>query len=728
MSFTKFKFWLVLLAGLGLTACGGGGSGDALLGTGTTTGTGTGTGTTASSKVSLALSSTTVTASTPAQVTATLTTSAGAAMAGQVLKFSTRDGLGSFSANSALTDANGQAKVNLAPASAATTGADTVVVTYESSGSTAVTASTGFQLTATNVTISSFVSDVSALGAYGQTTLTVNLTGTSPSAPVTVSLSSSCVTKARATLTPATVATSTGQASFTYRDQGCGAFDRVDGVQAAVVGTSLVASLQLTLTAPTASSIAFVAATPDVIYLKGTGLIENSNVTFQVRDANGLGVPNVAVDLEATTLSGGLLVDGKGAPSDFPLVRRTDADGKVTVRVNAGTVPTPVRIKAGLTLPDLSRIATVSSNLAIAVGLPAQNSFSLSQKTINIEGYNIDGISNTYTIIASDRLGNPVPAGTAVNFITESGQVQAVGFTAVNQGLASTTVNFQTASPRPTDGRVTVLAYALGEESFLDANGDNVYTPGEDFQDLGDVFLDRLFNGSFNAAQDQYISLSISGNSTCRVATSSLLQLDASAPSKTTGTGAGACDAVWGRAYVRKAAQTILSTSAARPLYGTALPANSSAVSLAACTAGQQSLINPVSGYAAGLADGYNADDSANQLAVFVMGSVNIYNVGKAGVFSFVVADANPVAMNPMAAGTTITASATSGLSVSVAGGTPVPNSSWPTGASLNFTFDDVTNSGTITVTLRSPSGLATSYAQTIYKLAALPAGQVACN
>jgi hypothetical protein len=58
--------------------------------------------------------------------------------------------------------------------------------------------------------------------------------------------------------------------------------------------------------------------------------------------------------------------------------------------------------------------------------------------------------------------------------------------------------NYQSSSPRPTDGRVTVLAYALGEESFLDVNGNNVFDAGEDYQDLGDIFIDRLFNGSYN--------------------------------------------------------------------------------------------------------------------------------------------------------------------------------------------------------------------------------------
>ena len=143
-------------------------------------------------------------------------------------------------------------------------------------------------------------------------------------------------------------------------------------------------------------------------------MVENSNVIFQVKDANNNGLPGQTVVLEPTVLVGGLTLDG-GSTS---VSKITDSEGKVIVRVNSGTVPTPVRIKATL---QGSSISTVSSVLAVAVGLPSQLNFSLAQGTINIEGYNIQGTPNTYTVVGSDRLGNPVPDGTAINFVTEGG-------------------------------------------------------------------------------------------------------------------------------------------------------------------------------------------------------------------------------------------------------------------------------------------------------------------
>ena len=688
MNFLLLCFSALLL--MAVAACGGGGgsAGTPILGGG---------GSNAQPKMTIELSTSTVTAATPATVKARLVDTTGAPVPGSVVTFATLGGLGVFSASTALTDASGIATVTLQPRTATATGADTATATATVSGVEA-SASLGFQLTATNVTIASFVSDLSTISAYGQTALTVRLAGHTPGTPVNVTMSSACVTKGLASLTPPTaVSTSTGSATFTYRDLGCGSFDAIDGLQASIGGTAATANLQLALTAPTVSSLSFVSASPEVIFLRGSGFTENSNVVFQVRDANGGGVPNRRVLLEPTTLAGGLLVDG----GSVPVTKLSDSEGKVLVRVNAGTVPTPVRIRATL---EGSTISTVSSNLSIAVGLPSQNNFSMSQGTFNIEGNNIDGVSNTYMIIASDRLGNPVPDGTAINFVTEGGQVQAVRNTLVgSDGLSRAVANFQTANPRPVDGRVTVVAYALGEESFLDANGNNVYDQGEDYQDLGDVFIDRLYNGTYNVLEDQFVSLTTGGTQACNRATSSLLRLGVDSPTvalTNTGAAVNTCFTGWGRAYVRRALETVFSTSEASPLYGTTLPSNGRVSSVANCPA-------PVN-----LIIGRTGTDAPVTQDFFQFGTVALANMPKVGVIFLVASDANPVAFNPMPAGTVISASGTRGMTVSVDGGSPVPSTLSPTGVAVSYGFDDTTTSGTVTVRFVSPRGLGTAFSQ----------------
>lgn len=702
------KGMVALLAAVMLAACGGGGSdaGDSPFDDGDGTNNG---GPTGQPAITLSLSSSTVTAGAPATVSAVLTDETGAGIAGQVVRFSTDGGLGTLSASSALTDATGTAAVSLTPASADGSGADEVVATATVNGAE-VEARRGFQLTATSVTISSFTSDTDSLGALGQTTLTVTLDGASAATPVSIELSSACVAKGKATLTPTSATTSTGEATFTYRDQGCGATDASDSLQASVTGTTATASLSIGLTSPEASSIIFVSASRPTIYLKGSGFDETSEVTFQVRDADGNGLANQSVLLEPTTLTGGLTLDG----GSEPVTVESDSDGNVIVRVNSGTVPTPVRIKA--TLVDDDTVSTVSSNLSIAVGLPSQLNFSLSQATRNIEGYDIDGTENTYSIIASDRLGNPVPDDTAINFITEGGSIEASKRTTTVNGLARASANFLSAEPRPEDGRVTILAYALGEESFLDVNGNNVFGSGEDFQDLGNVYLDRLYDGFYDEDFDQFVSLSLSGTAACNAPSSDLLDLDISIPSI-----AGTCDGEWGGAYVRRSIETVFSTSGARPVWYST-PANPDAPeglhnsSAAACQASKVELIT-----------GYAADGSGPLTHEFyTFGSGTLYGISGAGIFSFAVSDANPVRFNPMAAGTTISVNTTDGLSAEVEGGSPVPSSTEATFVSISYEFTAPTTSGTITVTFTSPSGLATSIGLALSTDAA-PGGQVAC-
>lgn len=701
-----------LVVSLSLAACGGGGgsAGDPVLGGGSPpSGGGGGGSSTPIASMTVTLSSTTVTVASPATVTVKVVNRAGTALPGQVVEFSSTLGLGKFSAPSALTDANGVATVQVSPATSSATGADTVTARTTVSG-TEITAGTGFQLTATNVTLTSFTSDLgtSPLSAYGQTGLTVVLGNATAGNPVNVVLTSSCVTQGKATLTPAAVTTSTGRAVFTYRDNGCGALAGTDAIQASVTGTSLTASLSLSLTQPTVSSIAFVSSTPDTIYLKGSGYVENANVKFRVVDANGNGVPQQQVSFEPTTLAGGLLVDGSSTPAS----KVTDSNGEVIVRINSGTVPTPVRVRATLVG---SNISTVSSNLSIAVGLPSQLNYSLSQGTINIEGYDYDGTANTYTIIASDRLGNPVPEGTSMNFVAEGGQIQAVRQSTVANGLSTTTANFLSSEPRPLDGRVTIVSYALGEESFLDANGNNVYDAGEDYQDLGDIFVDRLFNfggkekgtvyvssrfdplSGYSASEDQFISLGNSGSSACATPTSPLLDLRISIPVKP-----NSCNPGWGRAYVRRATETILSRSTPRLLFGTTgqvmSPGTLQAASLAACP-------SKVS-----LRTYYDGSDVPQTTDFYVAGTGGtFYNTGTQGSFSLIVADANPVAYNPMPAGTVVAVTATTGLAATVLGGSPVPSTPYPTGLGVSYKFDDTTQAGAITFTTTTPKGVVVS-------------------
>jgi hypothetical protein len=334
----------------------------------------------------------------------------------------------------------------------------------------------------------------------------------------------------------------------------------------------------------------------------------------------------------------------------------------------------------------------VSSNLSVAVGLPSQLNFSLSQGIRNIEGFNIDGTPNTYQIIAADRSGNPVPAGTSINFVSEGGQVEAIKQTAIVNGIARTTANFVSAEPRPADGRVTITAYALGEESFVDLNGNNTKDPGEPFQDLGNIYKDRIFDGSFDPVLDEFIPLAVNNAAACAAIGSPLLGLDPSIPSMP-----NTCDGLWsgaGQVYVRRAAETVLSTSAARPLWADTSGLGSSCQKITLQNAPQPT-----------------------QRATFTRVAGDTWSLpARSGSLSFIAADANPIRLNPMAAGTVVTATTpTTGLAVTVGGGSPVPSTLDATLVGIGYNFSDpLVDSGVIFVTFRSPSGVGTTFSVTV--------------
>lgn len=646
------------------------------------------------------LSSPSISSATPATVTATLRDAQNAAMAGQVVGFTVVRGLAVTNVATALTRDDGTAVVILAPASSSGAGADEVVATAIVAGA-ALRASSGFTVQATNVTISSFTSAVAALGAYGQTSLEVGLAGASVGSPVQVTVSSACVTAGKATLSPTKFTATTATVTLQYRDIGCGAVQAADALQAVIDGSASTASLALPIASPTVSSLAFISSTPEQIYLRGSGFAESSSVIFEVRDANGSPLPNVDVVMRLLTLTGGVTMDGGTAD----VTRASDAQGRVTVRVNSGTLPTPVRVAAAL--QSNASISTVSSNLSVAVGLPSQLNFSLSQGTKNIEGYNIDGTTNTYQIIAADRSGNPVPEGTSINFVTEGGQVEPVKQTQIANGIARTVANFVSSEPRPVDGRVTITTYALGEESFLDVDGNNVRDAGESFQDLGNIFKDRNFDGSFDPVVDEFVPLDdVNNTSVCTAPGNNLLLLDASIPSRP-----DTCDGAWsgaGQVYVRRATETVLSTSGARPLW-----ANTRGLDASCSKIVMQVGPNPT------------------QTAPFTPVDGGTWYGGSSDTLSFIVGDANPGSffqglpprLNPMAAGTVISASTpTSGLTVTLGGGSPVASTTEASLAAVAYSFTDATvNSGLIFVTFRSPSGTGTTVSVPVVRGVARP-------
>lgn len=338
-----------------------------------------------------------------------------------------------------------------------------------------------------------------SLSAGGSTSLSVSVvdqTGALYTEELSVTFSSSCIGQQLATVT-SPVVTSSGVATTTYVASGCSG-DDVITARTTADGQQIVATTTVTVAEAAIGSIEFVSATPTNVSLRGAGgpgRPETSTVVFRVRNSsNG---PRASANVAFTLLSnvGGVTLD--------PATATSDANGLVQTVVSSGTVATTVSVTA--TVQDTSpQISTQSSPLTITTGIVDGNSISLSAQCSNVEGWNVDGTIVPVTVRMADRFNNPVPDGTAANFRAEGGAIagQCTTITTdTESGLCS--VNWSSQNPRPSDGRISLLVTATGEESFVDSNGNGIFNDGDaSWEDLGEPFVDNNEDGIYQLGED----------------------------------------------------------------------------------------------------------------------------------------------------------------------------------------------------------------------------------
>ena len=318
----------------------------------------------------------------------------------------------------------------------------------------------------------------------------------------TVLFNSICIGSGQSELSNSIVENSSGIITTTYTARGCNGQDVVTA-QTSIEGVSYSASVTLTTQPAPLGALGFVSAAPKIIGIKDSGILASqSQVSFKLTNASGGPVANQQVSFQLNTSVGGISLD-----SD---TNTTNNEGIVTVTVTSGTVATPVRVTA-TTDDGTTPLRAQSSALTITTGLPDQDSFSISATELNIEGYEYEGTETEITVRAADRFNNPVPDETVINFITEGGSIEPSCMT--SGGACSVTLTSQ--NPRPTNGRVTVLATAIGEESFNDttpSNGRFDDAESSSLDDRPEPYLDTNENGSFDAGSEYYVDFDNSGS------------------------------------------------------------------------------------------------------------------------------------------------------------------------------------------------------------------------
>ncbi len=534
MMLRRFLSMFVLLV---LAACGGGSENA---GTPPFSGEGSGGGsggTAAEPSLELKLldasgqGTTTIATGQPVRALAVLRDAKGGTVTGEIVQFAVEQSTDLVRidpvAGAMLTDSSGSAQVTVSSlgnsSGAGRVRADAKVGEKTVSGSANFfTTATGGQ-TPSTLTLSALEIGSANVSAYGTTGVRVRVLQSGQpftASPVTVNFTTSCAAD-KANISPAATTQPDGWAVATFVDNGC--------AQAADTTVTLTASIatdtksgSTLVRSPSTGSLRFVAVVPSdkSITLRGqggNGRQENATVTFKLVDVAGQGVGNADVCFDSTTYVGGLNVDGY-APGTLPnpqgsvalcgndalavvrYVKRTNPDGTVSVQVNSGTVPTPVRVRARAIYPLLggAQLESFSDTLSVSTGLPLQRSFSLSVDKANIDGGSFDGEIATLTVRLADQFSNPVPDGTVVNFIGSGAAVCTADNGSCKTTNGACSCNVVSQERRPADGRVVVTAYAVGLEDFDDTNGDNVYTLGVDGfagHDLGDAYVDANKDG-----------------------------------------------------------------------------------------------------------------------------------------------------------------------------------------------------------------------------------------
>lgn len=323
---------------------------------------------------------------------------------------------------------------------------------------------------------------ISAGGTLGLQVDLIDSNNNLVSTPTSVAFTSNCVQSTHATI-DATVFSVKGSAKATFEDVSCAGASGTDDVLVATItinGITSTAAKTISITGEDLGSIAFISAAPTSIVLKGTGgqgKEETSTLTFKVKGILGNPLAQQNVEFSLNTSAGDIVLS--------PLTGLTNSQGLITTRVTAGSVPTAVRVTALATMTNnnvTTSVQTQSDLLSINTGLPEQRSFTLAASVLNPEAGNINGQKSVISAWLADNFNNPVPDGTTVNFTTEGGVIEPSCVTA--NGTCS--VTWTSAEPRVPDHRVTILATALGHETFFDTNGNNTFDDSDGVAINGD--------------------------------------------------------------------------------------------------------------------------------------------------------------------------------------------------------------------------------------------------
>ena len=395
-----------------------------------------------------------------------------------------------------LTDVNGTATIALKPTDDLATGAYKISASVEIDGNSAQSAITNFIIGQVQTKFSDLTLESSTIDAGASVKLhakTVDKETDKLLNNIKVNVTAEC-----GTFSSNQVNSNQGLVETTYIaiSEGGQLCTGTQKITLSANNGAVTSSINVNINSIKANSISYSSGTVKLGTIN-SGSSSSGKVEFIVY-SNNVPARNQDVSVE--------LVYGPNDLSFVSLNNRTtkiiksNEQGKVVVDIFPGSIPGPVEIKA--TLLGDTQVTALSKDVSIATGRVTQNGLSLSVSK-NALQWDVDGDKATIIARLRDRVGNKVPDGTVVSFVTEGGSITPNCSTI--EGECS--VVLQTQNPRPADNRVTVLAYVEGDKTYVDKNSDNLYTAGIDelTNNIGDFFRDDNENTIFEAALGEFL-------------------------------------------------------------------------------------------------------------------------------------------------------------------------------------------------------------------------------
>jgi len=442
------------------------------------------------------------------QISSTLIDGNGQAIANEIITFSADIGI--LSTITVLTNSQGIANVTLS-GNDSTIGAGVLTSSYALDETVKINSTFNYQILLADAVIDSDIrlgyfdenndfiegeielsienNTISAGGTLGLSVDLIDENGDLIVTPIPVTFTSNCVQNNNASIDESVLSIN-GTASSTFADISCAGTTGSNDVLLASVAVNNItntASETITINGEQLGSIEFISAEPTSIVLKGTGgknKQETSTLTFKVKSQLGNILAQQEVNFALSTTVGGISLSREAG--------FTNSQGLVTTQVSAGTVPTAVRVTALASMDfngEKVEVQSQSDLLSINTGLPEQRSMTLAASVLNPEAHSRPGAESIITAWLSDNFHNPVPDGTTVNFTTEGGNIEPSCST-VN---GSCSVTWTSSEPRVNNHRVTILATALGHETFFDTNGNNTFDDAD-----GNPILDTGNSNNLN--------------------------------------------------------------------------------------------------------------------------------------------------------------------------------------------------------------------------------------